>query len=418
VEGIHNKQSIHYACERGHLHITQWLVEAHGISVAAETSGSQPMHFACTNNHLPVAEWLVAEKGASLNARTNKGTTPLHCACGEGHLAMVKWIVAQDNELVALRTHKHGDLKPGYGNATPMQWAELNDHHAVVDFLRTTPYHVRAEKEKAKSAKEEAEWLVAEKAKAHDQEAPERASALMAQLGLELDRGSTPLHIACHYGHLATVEWIVEQDSGLVALRTHKHGWDVGYGDATPLQFAELAGHKAVVDYLRTTPYYVQVTQEYSTMGETIEAPTGETMTMGETPLPLPLPLLLPLDFSLPLMGEEDNDTYKGFAEDSMAQVLVEEGTNSKKAKVEQANINYKALIIEDIAQVIFEQGITGKLEEEKAIYKALSDAATAHMLLKEEIGKENKLDVHLPTRLKLRERNLSERKTRKTRKP
>ena len=88
----------------------------------------------------------------------------------------VKWIVDQDSELVTLRSNKHGDWNPGYGDATPLQHAELQGHKAVVDYLRTTPYYVRAEKEKAKAAEEKA------KARA---EATTRADAMMAQLILE-----------------------------------------------------------------------------------------------------------------------------------------------------------------------------------------------------------------------------------------
>jgi hypothetical protein len=115
------------------------------------------------------------KKGASLDARTNNGGTPLHYACAKGHLAIVQWIIQQDSELVALRTKMQG-LQPGYGDATPLQFAKLGSHKAVVAYLRTTPYYVRAAQEKAKATEA--------KAKANA-EATERADAMMAQLILE-----------------------------------------------------------------------------------------------------------------------------------------------------------------------------------------------------------------------------------------
>jgi hypothetical protein len=175
-EGCNGWQPIHVACGFGHVDIAEWLVEEHCVAVNAQDDrGMQPIHYACDKSHLHIVKWLVKEKGASLDARNNIGVTPLHIACAKGHLAMVEWIVQQDSELVALRTNKHG-LKPGYGDATPLQWANLRGHKAVVAYFRTTPYYVRAEKEKAKAAEEKA------KARA---EATTRADAMMAQLILE-----------------------------------------------------------------------------------------------------------------------------------------------------------------------------------------------------------------------------------------
>ena len=90
---------------------------------------------------------------------------------------------------------------------------------------------------------------------------------LVLEMGVKLDvrneAGTTPLHDACFQGSLATVQWIVEHDSHLVALRTNKHkGWKPGLGGATPLRWAELYGQEAVVRYLKASPYYARAAQE------------------------------------------------------------------------------------------------------------------------------------------------------------
>ena len=76
------------------------------------------------------------------------------------------------------------------------------------------------------------------------------------------------MHDACHEGSQATVQWIVEHDSNLVALRTNKHGWKPGYNDATPLRWAELQGHEAVARYLKASPYYVRAAKEAAEAAE------------------------------------------------------------------------------------------------------------------------------------------------------
>ena len=76
------------------------------------------------------------------------------------------------------------------------------------------------------------------------------------------------MHLAAHEGHHATVQWIVEHDSDLVALRTDKHGLKPGYNDATPLRTAELQGHAAVARYLKASPYYVRAAQKAAEAAE------------------------------------------------------------------------------------------------------------------------------------------------------
>jgi hypothetical protein len=196
----YDTQPIHLACDKGHLHIAEWLVEEHGVAVDAKNNeGVQPIHYACGNNHLQILKWLVEKKGASLAARTNYGRTPLHIACQEGYLAIVQWIVQQDSELVALRTNRNSPewtWSPGYEDATPLRFAQLEGHKAVVNYLRTSPYYMRAEEEKAKAAKEKAK-AAKEKATAKaaaEAEAMERADAMMAQLLLEeeVEEGKKP----------------------------------------------------------------------------------------------------------------------------------------------------------------------------------------------------------------------------------
>ena len=111
-----------------------------------------------------------------LDVRSYKGTTPLHDACYFGHHATVQWIVEHDSNLVALRTNKQGRWKPGFGDATPLRFAELRGHEAVAQYLKASPYYVRAAKEATEAAEAKAKKLV---------EDTEAAEAMAAQLILE-----------------------------------------------------------------------------------------------------------------------------------------------------------------------------------------------------------------------------------------
>ena len=100
---------------------------------------------------------------------------------------------------------------------------------------------------------------------------------LVLEMGVKLDardwRGGTPLHDASSRGSLATVQWIVEYDSDLVALRANNHPeLKPTHRDATPLRIAELEGQEAVVRYLKASPYYVRAAQEAEKAAEAMAA--------------------------------------------------------------------------------------------------------------------------------------------------
>jgi hypothetical protein len=117
-----------------------------GMAADASKPLLQQIHLACAENRLDALRWL--GKHASLAEALYNGQTPLHSACSLGHLNIVRWLVEQDSELVALRTNKNNSewlWACGYEDATPLRWAELKGHKAVVDYL-----HAFDEKRKEK----------------------------------------------------------------------------------------------------------------------------------------------------------------------------------------------------------------------------------------------------------------------------
>ena len=81
-----------------------------------------------------------------------------------------------ERALVALRSNKHPELKAIYRDATPLRYAELKGHEAVVRYLKASPYYVRAAQEAAEAAKAKAKQRA---------EAEKAAEAMAAQLILE-----------------------------------------------------------------------------------------------------------------------------------------------------------------------------------------------------------------------------------------
>lgn len=123
------KQPLHCACEAGHLHVAQWLLEqgaAHGVTVGAvDGKKGQPMHYACRRGHIELAQWLQSQ-GAALDARDKFGRQPIHLACTGGQLQMVQWLHERS---IAL------DVQTMAGD-TPLSCAEKWKMHEVAGWIR------------------------------------------------------------------------------------------------------------------------------------------------------------------------------------------------------------------------------------------------------------------------------------------
>ena len=85
------KQPLHCACEAGHLHVAQWLLEkgaAHGVTVGAvDGKKGQPMHYACRRGHIELAQWLHSQ-----GALPQKGVLSLHGVLQLGSHIASHWI--------------------------------------------------------------------------------------------------------------------------------------------------------------------------------------------------------------------------------------------------------------------------------------------------------------------------------------
>jgi len=62
-----------------------------------------PIHYAAQRGHLSVVEYLVNQK-ADINARAKDDWTPLHYAAENGHLSVVEYLVNQKADINAKDT--------------------------------------------------------------------------------------------------------------------------------------------------------------------------------------------------------------------------------------------------------------------------------------------------------------------------
>ncbi|KAF3184865.1 hypothetical protein TWF225_005776 [Orbilia oligospora] len=167
---------------------------------------------------------MVAE-GADIEAKDEEGGTPLLWAALNGHKAVVRLLVDNGADLEA---------KDGINERTPLCWAALNGHDAVVKllidegadlgakdhFCNDTPLHLAAS-----GGHEAVVRLLVDNG---------------ADLEIKNGSGETPLHLAASGGHEAVVRPLVENGAGL----------EVKGSGETPLHLAASGGHEAVVRLL------------------------------------------------------------------------------------------------------------------------------------------------------------------------
>jgi ankyrin repeat protein len=131
VEGEYAEQPIHIACKHGHFTLAYWLVAQGAAPDAKTVGGYAPIHYATFFRRFKIAQWLVTAHGISLATPSDDGATPLHSACDP---EMFAWVLENDSDLLGAR----------FLGKTPLQWAQQNGLQDVVGYLKASPYYARA----------------------------------------------------------------------------------------------------------------------------------------------------------------------------------------------------------------------------------------------------------------------------------
>lgn len=102
------------------------LAEDPGLAQAVGAHNIPVMFYPAISGNISIAERLLAA-GADVHAGES-GNTPLHGAAGFGQPEMVRWLLDHDANPFAL----------DYNGKAPIEVAQANGHHAIIEMLR--PY--------------------------------------------------------------------------------------------------------------------------------------------------------------------------------------------------------------------------------------------------------------------------------------
>jgi ankyrin repeat protein len=219
-------------------------------TVKDQRFGGTALHWAALKGHQAVVALLIAQ-GADLAAVNNDGETALQVAqragrpevvallrpagpftasggifdaVKRGDVPGVKQLLTEKPDLVNLKD-------TGFG-ATPLHWAALKGHDAVVEVLLAAGANATATNRDG-----ETPLQVAERAKRTG------AVAILRRSGGGGGGAAADIFDAARSGDVQRVNALVTQDPSVVNAKDPRFG-------ATPLHFAALKGHEAVVDLL------------------------------------------------------------------------------------------------------------------------------------------------------------------------
>lgn len=168
---------LHTACEMGDQETVKWLLPAiagragmpeSAVLQATTATGCTPLQMACRSGNVRLVRALLAVSLGQLNQADNEGWTPLLEAVQRQRIAIVK-LLLQQNVI---------SLLPPSSNDTPMVLAMALGDVAIARELRASGAEIHAS-----------------------------------------GRKFSPLHIACHSGHLDAVEWLLTE---IAALPNHQ----------------------------------------------------------------------------------------------------------------------------------------------------------------------------------------------------
>ena len=215
---------LHWACARGHVNVTRWLLESGADRSQAEAGGLRLLQMACYNGHLRVVRALV-EVAADVNAEDVSGYTPLVVATVVGDIDVLRFLIEHGADTDKVTSRGTGALGMAcIGGQTDVVRVlvqhGVDGNQAMMGTQRVSPLVHACYAGHAGIV----QLLLESGADPND------ASPLRAP----------PLHVACQRGHLDVARLLVQGRARL----------DTTVEEQTALDIARAAGHPDIVALL------------------------------------------------------------------------------------------------------------------------------------------------------------------------
>lgn len=238
ARGWMNATPLCIAAQNGHSEIVKDLIE-HGASIQVQNkNNSSPLSLAAQNGHFEIVKYLVA-KGANVNAPGTQNATPLNIAAYQGHIEIVKHLLAHGAQV---------DI-PAEDGSVPLLNAAQKGHTEIVRHLIENGADVNKLAEHNLSALFEAA-----------QKGHLRVVKLLIENGADFNIALIKKisEFAAFKEELRDNPEALQRLNHFLAEETRKQeGGSIGMRSAdkfpikmTPLQIAEIMGHKDIVNYL------------------------------------------------------------------------------------------------------------------------------------------------------------------------
>ncbi|CAF1198500.1 unnamed protein product [Adineta ricciae] len=221
---------VHYACRYGYLNLLKYLFESKQInpSQLRTEHGATCAHDAAVCDQIDILKYIFYQcKQLQWNTRDELGNTPLHLAASYN----------SHNVLHYLLNQQHADPhNPSYNGFLAIHYASEHGHNECIKLLLTkspdtvnqqtnqlsTPIHLACQNGFLATV----QLLI----------------SYGANFQLKDQNGSNCLHMACGNGHIDIVQWLVEKQNVNVN--------ECDYQNCTPLHYAAMNGNEHLINYL------------------------------------------------------------------------------------------------------------------------------------------------------------------------
>jgi len=222
-------QLLHIACEsetHNNVDLVKYLLEkGANLKLKGGTRNDKPLHNACYYGNINVVKYLVEEKGLHVKTKGNRNNTLLDIAYSTGNVDMVKYIESKGERLSLHNLTEKVIYTPKIYKSLDMVKYLVEKYQVnmeATNIYNKTPFHIACQYGTLNVVK----YLVEE--------------------GVNIEArniyNNTPFHMACQEGNLDVVKYLVEEKGLNVETR--------GFRNYTPLQFAYIKGCYKVVEYL------------------------------------------------------------------------------------------------------------------------------------------------------------------------